>query len=352
MLVIDGSYGEGGGQILRTSLALATVSGQPICIKKIRANRKNPGLAAQHLTAVRAAAMISEAVVSGDQLDSTELTFEPQCAPIAGDYQFDVAQARQGGSAGAATLVIQTILLPLALAADSSTIFVRGGTHVNWSPSFHYLTHIFLPMTGQLGFQASAELLDWGWYPAGEGEIKVTVSGRGQSGEVPSNDSQWIERRSLESVTGLAVASSLPSHIAQRMWQRATNRLQAEELSTAITPKRVRSTSPGAGIFLTAEYQTSRAGFAAIGKKGKPSEMVADEAVEAFLEFHRSKAVLDTHLADQLVLPLIMANYTGPVSVQSISQHTLTNIWVVEQFLGPSVNVDRNNCIIEFLERS
>ena len=186
MLVINGAYGEGGGQIVRTSLALAAILAKPVRLINIRQGRKSPGLAAQHLTAVRAAAMICDARLKGDALGSTELTFEPHSPPIAGLYEFDVAEARQGGSAGAATLVLQTILLPLALAKATSKVTVKGGTHVSWSPSFHYLRDVYLPMIACLGVPAQAELLTWGWYPAGGGEITAGHEGFGGCRRVPA----------------------------------------------------------------------------------------------------------------------------------------------------------------------
>ena len=178
MLTINGSTGEGGGQIVRSAVSLAAITGRPVTLKNIRANRKNAGLAAQHLTAVRAAAIICDAHLRGDALGSTELVFEPQSSPVAGLYEFNVADARQGGSAGSATLVLQTVLLPLALADAPSTVTVRGGTHVAWSPSFHYLHNVYLPALARLGVQANAVLDAWGWFPAGEGAITVNLSGQ------------------------------------------------------------------------------------------------------------------------------------------------------------------------------
>jgi RNA 3'-terminal phosphate cyclase (ATP) len=362
MPVIDGAYGEGGGQILRTSLTLAAILTQPIRIENIRAKRKNPGLAAQHLTAVRAAAMICDASLSGDQLESTQLIFEPQSPPIPGLYEFDVAEARLGGSAGAATLVLQTVLLPLALAGGPSTITVKGGTHVAWSPSFFYLRDIYLPMVGRLGVEATAELLAWGWYPAGEGEIKVETPGRTHAdrgaspgaslqGSAEAAGKQWLERGALKQITGVGIASSLPAHIAQRMGDRATKLLKKAGVPATIKPRRVRSTSPGAGMFLTAEYETSRAGFGALGRKGKPAEQVAEEAVEALLAFHQSGAVFDVHLTDQLILPMVLAGCSGTFSSERLSQHTLTNIWVVEQFLGSVVKINRKDNTLQLLNR-
>ncbi len=353
MLVIDGAYGEGGGQILRTALSLAAIMTRPIQIENIRAGRKNPGLAAQHLTAVRAAAMICEARLTGDKLGSTQLRFEPQAPPVAGLYEFDVAQAREGGSAGAATLVLQTVLLPLALATDTSIVTVKGGSHVPWSPSFHYLRDVYLPMLARLGLRAEAKLKAWGWYPAGQGEIELTVSGSANLRLTPSKNIVEIDpdRGELKQIKGVAVASSLPAHIAQRMRDRAMNLLAQAALPATIEPQRARSVSPGAGIFLTAEYESSLAGFSVLGKKGKPSEQVAEEAVNELLAFHRSGATLDTHLTDQLILPAVIAGLCGTVRAENLSQHTLTNIWVVEEFLGPLVKIDHNRNAISFLQR-
>jgi RNA 3'-terminal phosphate cyclase (ATP) len=344
LLIIDGAYGEGGGQIVRTALTLAAILIKPVRIENIRAGRKNPGLAAQHLTAVRAAAMICDADVLGDELGSTMLTFVPQSRPTPGLYEFDVAEAREGGSAGAATLVLQTILLPLALADDASEVVIKGGTHVAWSPSFHYLNDVYLPALACWGVSVNIQLSVWGWYPAGGGEIKATIPGRASL----VGNCDWQRRGELQRVKGIAVASSLPAHIAQRIRNRAVNLFDRVEIPTAIEPQRVRSESPGAGIFLTAEYDNIRAGFAALGKKGKPSEQVAQEAVDAVLAHHRSGAVVDAHLADQLILPVALSEWSGTLSVEQVSNHTLTNLWVVEQFLGPVARVEKKRKLIIF----
>jgi RNA 3'-terminal phosphate cyclase (ATP) len=370
MLIIDGAYGEGGGQILRTALTLAAILSQPIRLENIRVGRKNPGLAAQHLTAVRAAATICDADLADDKLDSTQLTFAPQRPPIPGIYEFDVAEAREGGSAGAATLVLQTILLPLASAHEPSEVTIKGGTHVPWSPSFHYIRDVYLPTVARLGIQASARLLAWGWYPAGNGEIKVEIPGpadwadnspdhsetkhrRYQTLFMPertlSADRIWEKRGSLKQIKGVAVASSLPAHIAQRMRDRAINLLTQKNLPATIEPQRVRSVSPGAGIFLIAEYESSRAGFGTLGRKGKPAERVAEEAVNDLLTFHQSGAVLDEHLTDQLILPMALSGWSGALSTEQLSKHTLANIWVVEQFLGPMAKVERKSNLIRFV---
>ena len=190
MINIDGSWGEGGGQILRTGLSLATITGQSVRIERIRANRSKPGLAAQHLTSVRAAATLCQAQVSGDTLGSMTLEFRPTRPPQAGQYTFDVTEARVGGSAGAVTLILQTILMPLVLANGSSQVILKGGTHVAWSPPVTYIEEVYLPTLKQLGVEAEVKLNAWGWYPRGGGEVKLQVTGSQQT----LNGLQLLER--------------------------------------------------------------------------------------------------------------------------------------------------------------
>jgi len=328
VLIIDGSHGEGGGQILRTGLALAAITGRAIRIEKIRAGRKNSGLAAQHLTGVRAIATICDAQVSGDELGSQSLTFVPGELPQAGDYVFDVAEAREGGSAGATTLVLHSVLLPLALSGGDSTITIRGGTHVAWSPPFDYARDVWLPALSQIGVSVALELSRWGWYPVGQGEIQVVI--QGLSGRLlPLTQ---VERGTLRRVWGRAVAANLPSHIPQRMATRAHSLLKGAGIEARIEPLRVRAACAGAGIFLTAEYEDIRAGFSALGAIGKPSEVVAEEAVAALLGHRDSGAALDRHLADQLILPLALAGGDSRFTAERVSRHLTTNAWVVEQF--------------------
>ncbi len=304
LLVIDGSHGEGGGQIVRTSLALSAITGRPIRLEKIRAGRRKPGLAAQHLTGVRAAAQVCAARLEGDALGSQTLGFAPGGPTRAGDYRFDVAGQRRGGSAGATSLVLQTVLLPLALAAGRSTVAIRGGTHVAWSPSFDYLRDVWLPALEPMGVRGSLELARWGWYPVGEGEIRAEIAGRGGRRLKPL---ELDARGEPSGVTGRAAASRLPGHIPQRMVDRASEMLAGEGLELWIQSETVRAACPGTGIFLTARYDRSRAGFSALGRRGKPSEQVAAEAASALLDHHRSGAAVDEHLGDQLIVPACLA---------------------------------------------
>lgn len=335
MIEIDGSYGEGGGQVLRTSLSLAIITNQPISIKRIRAGRKKPGLAPQHLTAVRAAAAICQAEVRGDALGSIALEFIPGGSAQAGEYTFDVAEAREGGSAGAVTLVLQTVLLPLALANGESEVTLKGGTHVSFSPSLTYIEQVYLPMLRRIGVQAEVQLSAWGWYPRGGGEVRLRISGSNKL-----SGFNLLERGNLRQVRGLAVVTELPSHIPQRMASRADNLLRQAGLKFVMQPLRERGVAPGAGIFLTAEYENSLAGFGGLGRVGLPAEKVAEVACEELLEFHKTGAPVDEYLADQLLLAAALATEESQYRVAQITTHLTTNAWVVSQFGLAQVTVD------------
>ncbi|NET57752.1 MAG: RNA 3'-phosphate cyclase [Symploca sp. SIO2E6] len=342
MINIDGSWGEGGGQVLRTSLSLATITGKPVRIDRLRANRKKPGLAAQHLTSVKAAAALCQAEVRGDTLGSMTLEFLPTRPPQAGQYTFDVAEAREGGSAGAVTLILQTILLPLALTNGNSKVILKGGTHVAWSPSFNYIEAIYLPILQQLGIQAEVELNAWGWYPKGGGEVTLQVTGSKQ----PLTGLQLLELGALQQIGGLAVVTELPAHIPQRMANRAENLLQEAHLPAQIQAMRGRGVASGAGIFLTAKYEHSRAGFSALGSRGIPAEQVAETAVQELLNFHAQAAPVDPFLADQLLLPLALSSQTSQYRVASISKHLTTNAWVIEQFELANIVIEEENQLV------
>ena len=252
ILTIDGAHGEGGGQVLRTALALSAITLRPFHIVNIRARRRPPGLLPQHLSAARAAAAIGFATLSGDELGSSKLTFAPSRRPQPGSYGFDVAEIAGHGSAGSAILILQTILVPLALAQGPSTIMVRGGTHLEWAPAYDDFALGYLPALRRMGLSAEAELLNWGWYPAGGGGVRCSV-GAAQSGashpSVSPQPIEAVERGPLRHITGRAVAANLPSHICQRMCDRARAALSDLGVPVQIEALRVRAVCPGAGIF-------------------------------------------------------------------------------------------------------
>jgi RNA 3'-terminal phosphate cyclase (ATP) len=323
--------------VLRTSLTLAALLGEPTRIENIRAKRRNPGLQAQHLTGVWAIAQICDAELEGADLSSLTLTFKPQSPPRAGEYSFDVAEARKGGSAGATSLVFQTLLLPLAFAPGQSRLTIRGGTHVAWSPPFHYLQHVYLPTLARMGLEASAESEKWGWYPIGGGEMTATIRGRKES---RLSGLDLVERGELKCLRGISATSNLPSHIGQRQKKQAEEHLRKRGFDPQI--EIVDAPSPGTGtvVFLVAEYEHAVAGFSSLGERGKPAEKVAEEACRDFISYHQSSACLDKHLADQLILPLALATGSSAFTTCEITQHLLTNVWVVGQFLDVKFEIE------------
>ena len=337
MLIIDGSYGEGGGQVLRTSLALSAITGQPVRIEKIRAGRRKPGLRPQHLTAVRALAKVCDAEVEGARLNAQEVTFTPRAHPQAGTYTFDVAQAARGGSAGSVTLLFQAVALPLALAAGTSQLTLRGGTHVAWSPPFDYLKRVYLPTLARMGVQAKVNIRKWGWYPIGGGEMQATVQGR--TGAAPAG-LDLLERGALLRVRGLSASSNLPKHIRVRQEQSALHALRASGINARLDAVDAPSKGQGTVVFLWAEFENVLAGFTSLGERGKPAERVAQEAVQDLLNFREAGGALEEHLADQLVLPLALAEGESRFTTAAVSGHLLTNAWVVNRFLPGTVRVE------------
>jgi len=337
MLVIDGSYGEGGGQVLRTSLSLAAILGRPVRIERIRAGRRKPGLQPQHLAGVRAAAKLCDAEAEGDELNSLALAFAPRFKPRAGAYNLNVAQVAKGGSAGSVSLLLQTVLLPLALAEGTSQLALLGGTHVAWSPPFDYIKRVYLPTLGRLGVQAKVQIEKWGWYPIGGGIVNATVQGRGQAASLAGLD--LVERGALMRVRGISATSNLPKHISLRQEGAVLQQLRSNGVNARIDRVEAPSKGQGTAVFLWAEFENSVAGFTSLGERGKPAEQVAEEATRGLLEFLSGGAALDRHLADQLVLPLALAQGPSQFTTASVTKHLLTNAWVVNQFLPGRVRV-------------
>ncbi len=335
MIEIDGSYGEGGGQILRTSLSLAAITGLAIRIINIRALRPKPGLAPQHLTSVWAAARICQAQIHGDALGSIILEFIPTTPVQAGNYTFDVREAQPNGSAGAIALVLQTIILPLILASGNSQIILRGGTHVIFSPTMFYIEQVYVPMLRRMGVEVKVQLNAWGWYPQGGGEVQIEIKGNGELSGI-----DLLERGDLQGIQGLAVVTELPAHIPQRMANRAENLLRKAGLKVYIQTLREKGVAPGAGIFLIAEYENSLSGFSGLGKLRLTSEKVAEIVCGDLLKFHHTGAPVDEHLADQLLLPMALAGSESQYHVARLSRHLITNAAVIEQFGLAQVRID------------
>ncbi len=334
---IDGSYGEGGGQVLRTSLTLSALTGRPVRIEKIRAGRRKPGLEAQHLTGVLACARLCDAVLEGDHLGSTTLTFTPRRPVQAGEYRFDVAEQRKGGSAGSVTLVLHTLLLPLAWAEGESKLTVRGGTHVAWSPPYHHLERVYLPMLEKMGLSVRGKIFRWGWYPQGGGEVTVWVRGTSRPALSPL---QLEERGAIRRLWVLSAYSELPAHVGERQGRQAESLLREAGLHPRLEVLRAPSAGIGSAVILVVECENVYAGFSALGERGKPAEQVAQEACTDLLAWYRSGAAVEMHLADQLILPLALASGPSSFTTCRLTQHLLTNAWVVQRFLPVQITIE------------
>ncbi|MDP1760615.1 MAG: RNA 3'-terminal phosphate cyclase, partial [Deltaproteobacteria bacterium] len=257
-------------------------------------------------------------------LGSQDLTFRPR-AVKGGNFCFDVAETT--GSAGAVTLVAQALLPPLFKAGAPATVILKGGTHVPWSPPAHYLSHVFLPALAAMGAEVDMTLERWGWYPRGGGEMRLTIRGAR-----PLIGVQWHTPAASSAFRALSAAAKLPEHVARRQAARLAARLE-ETVPVEIIP--AGGLDPGSLVFLWGP----QAGFAALGARGKPAEQVADEAVEAYLAFRASGAALDRHLADQILIYLALAKGPSRFTTEAVTSHLLTNVWVIEQFLGPTFQI-------------
>jgi len=331
LLIIDGSYGEGGGQILRTSLTLSAILGRPIRIENIRAGRRNPGLQPQHLTAARAVASICGGELAGDQVGSQVLDLRPgRVEP--GDYVFDVSQVK--ASAGSVNLIFQTVLLPLALAGRQSRITIRGGTHVPWSPPANYVDNVYLAALERMGLLAAYRVERAGYYPIGGGEIRAEIR------PVGALQPLKLTARSPGSVTCFSAVSNLPRSIAERQMAEATARLRTMGIQAGEVIEDYPSAGKGTVVFILYDGSEAKAGFTGLGERGKPAEKVAQEAADEFAAWWASGAALDKHLADQLVVPMALADGESAFTTAEITQHLLTNIWTVSKFLPARFEVD------------
>lgn len=333
MIEIDGNYGEGGGQILRTSLSLSCLTGQPFRIVNIRKGRKKPGLMPQHLVSVRAARMVSNASVSGDEKGSTELTFSPD-GLRSGDFALDI------GTAGSVPLVLQTIIPPLLFAGGKSRVDLQGGTHVPFSPSFHYLAEVFSPMLSRVGAGVHFSIRSYGFYPRGGGNVTAEIKAAG--GIKPLD----LEARGgLQRIRGYSAVGNLPLSIAERQ-RAAALELVRDRLrgKVPIEVKLLNVPTPGHGtfIFLLAEYENIRTGFTSLGALGKRAEQVGEEAAREFITYHATGAALDPHLADQIVSYLALADGASTFTTSAITDHLLTNLWAVTQFHPFRYSVEGN----------
>lgn len=314
---LDGSRGEGGGQILRTALSLSMITGRPFVIERIRAGRKKPGLLRQHLTAVRAAAQVCGAEVEGAEAGSQRLRFKPGLVR-GGDYRHAI------GSAGSCTLVLQTVLPALWFADGPSTLSVSGGTHNPAAPPADFLIRAWQPLIRRMGVALDIRLARHGFYPAGGGEVLAKTA--------PVTAWQPLHlnaRGDLRRLSAVGVVAGVPVEVAKREMQRVASQLGVVDEELRVLPS---NEGPGNVLLVVLEYPEVTEVFSAFGERGMPAETVADHAAREARLFRDSGALVGEHLADQLLLPMALAGQ-GSLTTHVLSSHLKTNCQVIEAFL-------------------
>lgn len=329
-IVIDGAYGEGGGQIIRTSVALAAITGKPVEIVNVRARRSKPGLQAQHLTSVKAAAEICGAKLFGAELGSQWIRFEPQGLANGGEWTFEV------GTAGATGLVAQSVLMPMTQMGSEARATIRGGTHVPMAPTADFIAHVYAPIIERMGGLATVELHRAGFFPKGGGELSLIVTER------PHQALDLMERGRLKRLRVWVTTSQLPDHVAERGLEGYRKPLAGYGVPVEMTIQKLDSISTGAAVLLVAECENGIGGFVALGERGKPMERVVQESVRDFEKWFKSDAAVDAHLADQLVLPCVLVSGESRWTTPEVTEHLRTVLFVAQQFLPITYTLTEN----------
>lgn len=325
MIELDGSYGEGGGQILRSALSLSMCTGAPFKIENIRAKRNKPGLLPQHLIAVQGAKLISNAHVEGAEPGSTKLNFFPEKV-MAGHYRFVI------GTAGSCTLVLQTLLPALLTAEEESVIELEGGTHNTAAPSYHFLQRAFAPILQKMGVGLNLQLARYGFYPAGGGRMLARIT--------PAKSLKpLVLTRKGERLNAMAesVIAGLPAHVAQRELSTLRESLNwSDDLFSVVqlTPDQ----GPGNVLQVTLQHEQVSEVFTCIGEKTVSAEWVAKQLVQEVKDYLISDGAVGAHLADQLLLPMALAG-AGEFTTGVITEHTRTNAYIIQKFLPVDIEI-------------
>jgi RNA 3'-terminal phosphate cyclase (ATP) len=310
------------------------ITGQPVEFFNLRVKRPNPGLQPQHLTAIHAAATISNARVEGAMLGSTELRFEPN-EVSGGEFLFDIEDISGQGSAGAVMLVAQTVLLPLALKGQSAKITILGGTHVGWSPGTDYVEFVYLPALRHFGVNARVETLEGGFYPRGGGRAVVYV----EPAQLPLKPVDWRERGKLKTIRLVFTLANLPENILRRGDQAAETLVGLIGLRPEFVHRILPSRGFGLSVTLTAEAEQGYAGFIRLGRRGVAIEQVVEEAWDEFTKWAKTRAAVDYFLADQLILPALFASGPSAWTTHRATSHLRTLLWLVPQFVRTGVEL-------------
>ncbi|MEM3398809.1 MAG: RNA 3'-terminal phosphate cyclase [Nitrososphaerota archaeon] len=333
---IDGSMGEGGGQILRNAVALSAVLLKPVRIKNLRVKRSNPGLRPQHLTAVKAVGALCSAEVSGLSVGSLEIFFKPSKRPQGGFLNFDA------GTAGSTTLMLQSLMPTMCYASKPVNVELRGGTNNPMAPPVEYLQQVLLPIIEKMGGRFNVELVKRGFYPRGGGIVRAS--------SIPVDvlkPLKLVEIRKVRKISGLSYSCRLPGHIVERMANTAENILRREGydveiIREALQPDNPRcSVDPGCGIILLAETEDGTViGVDRLGEKGVPSERIGEEAAKDLLDELSRNAPVDKHLGDQLVIWACLAEGISQYRVTNLTRHTITSLELCRILTNAKIKVD------------
>jgi RNA 3'-phosphate cyclase len=333
LLEIDGSYGEGGGQILRTAVALSVLTKKPVKIKNIRANRPAPGIKPQHYIAIQSVKELCNADVEGLEIGSSNLVFTPGNIK-GGRYKFDI------GTAGSITMVFQACLLSALKTSEPITMVVTGGTDVKWSPSWDYFRRVFLPLIQKSGVSADARLIRRGYYPKGGGEAELTIE--------PFKDIkplQLDEQQEYSQVKGIIHLANLPNHVGTRMKHASIKSLIKHGLKASIEVEETTSLSTGTGITLWVESKDTVLGSTVLGEKGVPAEKIGEDAAQNLLCEIDAGATMDVYAFDQILPYMALAQDKGASSciVREVSSHARTNMWLVNQFFDTEFKLNQSD---------
>ena len=336
-IYIDGSFGEGGGQILRSSLSLSMITGIPFEMKNIRAGRQKPGLMRQHLTCVNAAAEICDAKVIGAEIGTQELFFDPGMIK-GGEYQFAI------GTAGSTMLVAQTVLPALLMADRKSSVTLQGGTHNMHAPPYDFVEQGFLPVLKKMGAKIDCEIARYGFHPTGGGQVTFEIEPLVQLKEITLMERKGKSYRAVE-----AVVANLPVDIAKRELAKIGELMNWDEKRLNI--RQVKGvTGSGNVVFIKIGHGDVTEIVTSFGKFGLKAEKVAEQACKKAKAFLASDVVVGEYLADQLLLPMALAG-SGKFKTLKPSLHTKTNIEVIQKFLPCDIDMEEANdslCVISF----
>jgi len=334
MIEIDGSRGEGGGQILRTAISLSAVTGKEVQISNIRAGRPNPGISPSHVTSIEAVAQLCDAEVDGLFAGSKKIGFKPDQL-TGGAFDFDV------GTAGSISLVVQSCLLPAAMSKSRVNLVVKGGTDVRWSPPIDFMRLVHLPILSRFGPACDLELNSRGFYPEGGGEVSVEVS--------PVAKLSGLDvgvRGAVLSIDGCAYAQNLPEHVTSRM-RHSVLKNMIDFKDIRVTSDVRRGPSTGAGIVLAAICENSVIGESALGARGVKSEVLGEDCSSDLKETLLSGASVDQHMLDQILPYMALAEGKSRVLAEEMTSHAETNIWVIEKFVGKRFSIIEKKGLVE-----